>query len=70
MNADSRCARWRTHHWDCQPLDSLIDPCYFSPPIPPDGKPCLSVTAFHASIPRAGYVFTRTALGEPWVRTA
>ncbi len=55
------------NHWLCAPGDA-VDPIYFSPPIPPDGKPCLSVTAFHASIPRAGYVFTRKGLGESWVR--
>ena len=70
MNDQSICARWRADVWDCNVLDSLIDPSYFNPPLgPPPGRPILQVTSFHIKYPE-GHAFERTALGDHWTRTS
>lgn len=58
----------RANHWECSHGDT-VDPIYFSPPLPPMGGPILEVIAFGPGIPRHGWRFQRTALGEPWTRT-
>lgn len=59
-----------TPHWTL-PLGGALAPDYFSPPTHlrngvPD--PVLTVTAFHATLPRAGWVFERAGLGAEWRR--
>ena len=58
------------NHWDCELFDKLSNPDYFSPPIPPDGSTILSVIAFGHSIPQDGWKFSRSALGEKWIRVS
>lgn len=58
----------KQNHWECQLFDKISDPDYFSPPVPGDGKAILSVIAFGHSIPHDGWKFSRSALGESWIR--
>ena len=60
----------RLCHWWCNVGDPVIGHHYWHPPLSHKGDPSLRITAFHATMPRAGWVFERAGLGAPWVRTA
>lgn len=53
-------------HWQT-PLGGALSPDYFCPLELNPTKP-RTVTAYHHTLPREGWAFTRAALGEPWIR--
>jgi len=55
--------------WCLEVGEVLLCPHHWWPPTPPDGKPILSLVAFHHSLPNP-VPFERTDLGAPWVRVA
>lgn len=57
-------------HWTCAIGDTVADPRYWHPPLSHKGDASLKIVAFYFSLPRSGWTFERTALGQPWVRTA